>query len=336
MMRGVLAAFLGAILVLTVSGCPEPEVPQVEPRDFRQDMREFVQRIGQYAKARKADTIVIAQNGQDLLTTDGKAEGPWATVYADALDGIGREDVYYGFYGDNVATPKEERDNLLAFLDRAEANGVEALVTDYCRSLDKILLSYSECHKRGFISFQADHRELDNVPAYPPVAFNVNSHNVDSLADACNFLYLINPGEFPSKEAYLETLGDARHDLLIIDLFYEDEALSAQDVAGLRVKPQGGDRLVIAYLSIGEAEEYRYYWGVGWKPGNPGWVVAENPEWDGNYIVKYWDEAWQALILGDANAYLDRILAAGFDGIYLDIIDAFEYFEAIDYVEDDE
>ena len=36
---------------------------------------------------------------------------------------------------------------------------------------------------------------------------------------------------------------------------------------------------------------------------------------------------WQAVIFGDNDAYLNRILAAGFDGVYLDIIDAYEYFE---------
>jgi cysteinyl-tRNA synthetase len=33
------------------------------------------------------------------------------------------------------------------------------------------------------------------------------------------------------------------------------------------------------------------------------------------------------VLFGSDDAYLDRILAAGFDGAYLDIIDAFEYFE---------
>jgi cysteinyl-tRNA synthetase len=36
---------------------------------------------------------------------------------------------------------------------------------------------------------------------------------------------------------------------------------------------------------------------------------------------------WQDIIFGDADGYLDRIMNAGFDGVYLDIIDAFEYFE---------
>jgi len=43
--------------------------------------------------------------------------------------------------------------------------------------------------------------------------------------------------------------------------------------------------------------------------------------------VRYWDPRWQAVIYGSASAHLDRILAAGFDGVYLDIIDAYQYYE---------
>ena len=52
-----------------------------------------------------------------------------------------------------------------------------------------------------------------------------------------------------------------------------------------------------------------------------------SPDWEGNYKVRYWEEDWQAIIYGDADSYLQKILDAGFDGVYLDIIDAFEYFE---------
>jgi len=47
----------------------------------------------------------------------------------------------------------------------------------------------------------------------------------------------------------------------------------------------------------------------------------ENPDWPGNY--KYWNPDWQTVIYGN----LGKILAAGFDGVYLDLIDAFEIFE---------
>lgn len=44
-------------------------------------------------------------------------------------------------------------------------------------------------------------------------------------------------------------------------------------------------------------------------------------------IVRYWEEDWQSVIYGSDGSYLRKILNAGFDGVYLDIIDAFEYFE---------
>jgi len=49
----------------------------------------------------------------------------------------------------------------------------------------------------------------------------------------------------------------------------------------------------------------------------------ENPDWEGNYKVRYWMEGWQEIIYN----YLDRIMYVDFDGIYMDIIDAYEYYE---------
>jgi len=112
-----------------------------------------------------------------------------------------------------------------------------------------------------------------------------------------------------------------------MDLFHEGEPYTAAEIAGLRTKAGGGTRLVLCYVSIGEAEDYRYYWQPGWSPGNPSWLEEENPDWPGNYGVRYWDPAWQAVIFGGDDSYLGRVLAAGFDGAYLDRIDAFEDFE---------
>ncbi len=59
----------------------------------------------------------------------------------------------------------------------------------------------------------------------------------------------------------------------------------------------------------------------------PDWLDKENPDWEGNYKVWYWEKDWQDIIFGNDNSYLKKILNAGFDGVYLDIIDAFEYYE---------
>jgi len=88
----------------------------------------------------------------------------------------------------------------------------------------------------------------------------------------------------------------------------------------------------VAYISIGEAENYRFYWNQGWvrtPNGNdftdaaPAWLGRTNPDWEGNYKIRYWDEDWQQNII---RPYLDKILSQGFQGVYLDIIDAFEYW----------
>jgi len=114
-----------------------------------------------------------------------------------------------------------------------------------------------------------------------------------------------------------------------MDLFFDEESFTGAEVEALRSKANGGKRLVVCYMSIGEAEDYRYYWKNSWKRGDPEWLYKENPDWEGNYKVKYWMDEWKQIIFGEENAYLDKILDSGFDGVYLDIIDAFEYFEEL-------
>ena len=64
---------------------------------------------------------------------------------------------------------------------------------------------------------------------------------------------------------------------------------------------------------------------MGRQGGNaaapPSWLGPENRDWRGNYAVRYWDDGWQRRIIGPGG-YLERIVEAGFDGIYLDKIDS--------------
>ena len=118
------------------------------------------------------------------------------------------------------------------------------------------------------------------------------------------------------------------YDLVIMDLFFHDETeFSSSEIDQLRSKANGGSRIVIAYMSIGEAEDYRYYWQNDWNNNEPSWLDKENPHWEGNFKVKYWNDQWQSIIFGNDSSYLNKVLDANFDGVYLDIIDAFEYYE---------
>ena len=43
--------------------------------------------------------------------------------------------------------------------------------------------------------------------------------------------------------------------------------------------------------------------------------------------MAYWQPEWKDIIYGNDDSYLKKILDAGFDGVYLDIIDAYERYE---------
>ncbi len=89
-------------------------------------------------------------------------------------------------------------------------------------------------------------------------------------------------------------------------------------------------KLPLAYLCIGQAEDYRFYWKDEWYENPPSWLGKEDPEHPGNYYVKYWDPEWKQMIF----EYIDRIMSQGFMGVYLDRIDAFEYWSNPDNGED--
>jgi len=102
-------------------------------------------------------------------------------------------------------------------------------------------------------------------------------------------------------------------------------------------------KLVIAYIDIGEAEDWRWYWtwSTDWDcappiPDDwPDYIISCDPDgWSGNYPLAYWDERWKDIIIygenqdsspyGDYNSVIDEVIRSGFDGIYLDWVEAFE------------
>ncbi len=79
---------------------------------------------------------------------------------------------------------------------------------------------------------------------------------------------------------------------------------------------------IVSYFSIGEAESYRDYY----KEMPKDLIIEENKNWAGNFRVKYWSPIWHQIML----AKLDQIIDSGFDGVYLDIVDAYDYYEPLE------
>jgi cysteinyl-tRNA synthetase len=127
----------------------------------------------------------------------------------------------------------------------------------------------------------------------------------------------------------LSAICDSAYDLVVIDPIVTEVGSTDYDIAAaVRAIQASGNgsgqpRLVLAYLDIGQAESYRTYWQSGWEIGNPEWIISEDPDgWADNYPVAYWDFDWQALWLDDGGI-LSTVLDAGFDGVYLDWVEAY-------------
>ena len=109
-------------------------------------------------------------------------------------------------------------------------------------------------------------------------------------------------------------------DLLIMDPTRDGSTMfSRRELADLK----SGGRLLLAYLSVGEAENYRAYWKKDWTPGHPAWLGPTNPEWGGNYKVQYWDPVWRNIVLSQARTLQKQ----GFDGLFLDVVDGWEFWQ---------
>ena len=123
----------------------------------------------------------------------------------------------------------------------------------------------------------------------------------------------------------INKLSHLPYELIIIDYSFDGtEARELKDKDLDKLKECG--KQVFSYLSIGEAEDYRFYWKDSYRENPPRWLLEENPDWPGNYKVAYWDDEWQEIIFN----YIDRIVKAGFNGIFFDRVDVYKEFASED------
>ena len=150
---------------------------------------------------------------------------------------------------------------------------------------------------------------------YLPLTKSVSAQ---TLQDVNSLLYQL-------QRINIDTIAASSYDLVVMDYSSDGSADGEFTSSQIRQLKDTG-KIVLSYMSIGEAEDYRYYWQSAWEEGNPSWLGPTNPAWEGNFKVRYWMDGWKKIIMGSPDAYLDKIIKAGFDGIYLDIIDAYYFF----------
>ncbi|MFQ5620059.1 MAG: hypothetical protein ACE5FR_13935 [Rhodospirillales bacterium] len=316
---------------------PAP-APAAPARDYREEMRRFIQAIGAFARRNRRDFLIIPQNGLELLTKvdaiDSTKRAP-ARTYMRSIDGVLQEALYFGDadFGDpdfDKPTPAERQEKLLKLTDLARTNGLRVLVMDYGRKAKTVNGSHRRNAARGYVPFVAHARaqELGSLPRYPRRPFHENGASVLSLKTVRNFLYLRNSAPFGRQEEFTMTLRGTNFDLVVVDVFHGRTPLTKRAVEGLKYKKTGARRLVLAYMDIGSAARYRHYWKPTWREGSPRWIGGPFYGDPDRYYVRYWRAAWQKIITGDTQSYVFGIIDLGFDGVVLGGVDAYRYFES--------
>ncbi len=166
-----------------------------------------------------------------------------------------------------------------------------------------------------------------------------------------------------NEETNMEELKNSKYDMLVIeptrtDWSSDDKNFDTKSFVSQLKQSKAHDginqKLVIAYIDIGEAEDWRWYWtwSTEWiegqdKPNDwPDYIVKHDPDgWGGNYPVAFWKNAWKDIVIygenqnsspyGDYNSIIDEVIRDGFDGIYLDWVEAAEDSDIIALAENE-
>jgi len=195
--------------------------------------------------------------------------------------------------------------------------------------------------------------DLPATPSEPrsPAAGTGTNSNAEPLAlgQVAFWAYQLqdigNPGA-------VDALVASHYDMLVLepvrtDWSSDDKFFDTRTMVARLKRSKASDsvhrKLVIAYLNIGQAEDWRWYWtwSTKWNcrlplPDDwPDYILSCDPDgWTGDYPVAYWDEDWKDVMvygrgLGDdpARDYssaIDQALQDGFDGVYLDWVEGYE------------
>ncbi len=151
-----------------------------------------------------------------------------------------------------------------------------------------------------------------------------------ALKDVRTFMYQLQEIE---KPAAVEALARSKYDLLVVEPTGTIRDQKGFDTRAMVARLHAGKpgRIVLAYVNPGQAESYRSYWKADWRAptkgakGSPDFILIPDPDgWSDNYTVAFWDPRWQAIFASGPESEVRAAMAAGFDGVYLDWIDAYD------------
>ena len=321
-----LTSVCASIAVFLTTACTNSAAaPRLSPE---QEMVRLTADLRAYATDRNPSFQLVGNGAAGLLEVTKHEQESSVQELVNTLDGFLTESFFYTNDDDTIELQDPDMlDYLEAMMEQPMSAGKAVWTLDYLPDGDDAAMDQAKGRARGYVSSTAETTALTDIP--DGRVQDENANDITTVKDARNFLILLNPENFANREDYLARLAATPYDALVIDLYYDDAPLTTDEVARLQQKPQGGRRLVLAYLSVGEAADYRPYWQEAWEGSatRPDWIAKSNPDWPGSYRVRYWTDEWKRILYGSETSYLDQIMAAGFDGAFLDVMDAWQTFQ---------
>lgn len=319
---------LGFWVLLGLFGCKKAEPQGI---DFNREMRFLVQEMSAQAKGADPDFIVVMQDSPELLTKNGTTSGTLEERFLAAVDGIGVRSLHYGMVKEDARTPEDHVERVLPYFERVHEFGWPVLVTDFAFTASLVDDAYQLGAAKGFVSSVVPDWQRRTIPVYPDPIYGENARDILSLDSIRNFLPLMDPSWFTDREDYLSKLEATNYDLIIVDLFKDDQMLSAQEVDRLKFKANGARRLVLARMEVDVVDPDRYYWQSEWADNEtmPDFVERKRDRnTSPRFFARFWKEGWKETLYGNTDSYLTQIVGQGFDGVYLEQVGALGYFRA--------
>ena len=296
--------------------------------DFREELRQFVINIGKFARKGNPDFKIIAEDALGLVVKADPEDDTRlfpAKTFIVNIDGVLQREV------STLVSKKQVSEESIQIKDEAISiaakAGLNVLALDFAQDKEGAASAYSANAQRGIVPFVAESQNLSSIPAHPSPVFNTNSESVVALKDVKNFLYLENTQGFGSTNDYINRLRNTDYDAIIIGVYHGRNPLSANDVRLLKYKKTGGRRLVFAAMDITTAASSLYYWRQGWKQGTPQFMDMSLRNDPDRHRTHYWDAGWQSIIYGGANSYTAGIVTLGFDGVVMQGLNGWRYYE---------
>lgn len=263
-----------------------------------------------------------------------------ATLAEERAQGIQRPPVPQQF-GPFSLDPKEElrkAAEVRRAAERLERQRRMLYAVDALRQQGRTILSIENCKTQKDVDAAYKGAARDRVLAYAAVndeeltrlqkghPRNENAQPVTAITGARNWMPLLRADRFGNKAEWLMAMEGTNHDAMLIDVSHRGaDPLTKDEVKRLRFKELGAPRLMLAVLPLGKAYDWRWYWKKGWEAGNPAFLFAPDSDEPGSFITNLADPQWKELL----GKYIAGIMDLGFDGVVLDDLDTYLWFEEL-------